>query len=170
MDNASWLSETVPMGREILVVWAGRHRQDDWQCLCDDYRGRLSRWAKVRELPVRVRGGAGGTARLAAEGAAQLAALPEPCWTVALDRRGKMRSSTELAAWLARRIEEWPHPVAFVVGSDLGLAREVRDSARETVSFGPLTLPHQLARLVLYEQLYRALSIGAGIKYHRAPL
>ncbi len=158
------------MGREILIVWAGRRQQDAWQGLCDDYRGRLSRWARVRELPVRARGGGEASARLAAEGAAQLAALPEPCWPVALDRRGEMRSSTELAAWLGRRIEEWPHPLAFLLGSDLGLAAEVRASARETLSFGPLTLPHHLARLVLYEQLYRALSINVGIKYHRGPL
>ncbi len=158
------------MGREILVVWAGRRQRDQWQTLCDDYRERLSRWASVRELPVRVRSGADGGARLAAEGSALLAALPEPCWLVALDRSGRARSSAELARWLAHRIEEWPHPIAFAVGSDLGLAGEVLDGARETLSFGPLTLPHQLARLVLYEQLYRALSIAAGIKYHRGPL
>lgn len=158
------------MGREILIVWAGRRQRSDWQRLCDGYRERLARWARVRELPVKARGGAEAATRLVAEGAAQLAALPEPCWRVALDRRGKMRSSTALAAWLERRIEEWPHPIAFLLGSDLGLADEVRAAASETISFGPLTLPHQLARLVLYEQLYRALSIGAGIKYHREPL
>ena len=157
------------MGREILIVWAGRRQQDDWKRLCDDYRVRLGRWAQVRELPVKVRSGATGPARLEAEGAALLAALPDPCWSVALDSRGKMRSSSELAAWLQRRIDEWPHAIAFLVGSDLGLARSALDSARETISFGPQTLPHQLARLVLLEQLYRALSIGAGIKYHREP-
>ncbi len=158
------------MGREILVVWAGRRQRDDWQRLCDDYRERLSRWARVRELPVKVRGGAESGNRLAAEGAALLAALPDPCWVVALDRRGKARSSTGLAGWLADRIEVWPHPIAFLIGSDLGLAPQVRAEARETISFGPLTLPHQLARVVLYEQLYRALSIEAGIKYHRGSL
>lgn len=158
------------MGREILIVWAGRRQQDDWQRLCDDYRGRIGRWAEVRELVVKAKGSGDDATRLAAEGAAQLAALPDPCWIVALDSRGKMRTSRQLAAWLERRIEEWPHPIAFLVGSDLGLAPEVRASSREIVSFGPATLPHQMARLVLYEQLYRALSIGAGIKYHRGPL
>ena len=158
------------MGREIIVVWAGRRQPDDWQQLCDEYRNRISRWARVRELPVKVRGGGEEAARLSAEGAALVAALPDPCWGVALDQRGKARSSTELAGWLAGRIEGWPHPIAFLIGSDLGLAAEARSAVRETISFGPLTLPHQLARLVLYEQLYRALSIGAGIKYHRGSL
>jgi len=155
------------MGREILVVWAGRHQPDAWQSLCDDYRQRLSRWAVVRDVPVRSKGSGSDSARLTAEGAAQLAALPDPCWPVALDSGGKMRTSRQLATWLRGRIEEWPHPIAFLVGSDLGLAPAVREAAREGISFGPQTLPHQLARLVLFEQLYRALSIGAGIKYHR---
>ena len=99
-----------------------------------------------------------------------MAAVPDPAWVVALDRTGRGRSSEELAAWLARLRADWPHPVAFVIGSDLGLAKEVLENARERISLGPLTLPHELARLVLYEQLYRALCIEAGIKYHRQPL
>jgi 23S rRNA (pseudouridine1915-N3)-methyltransferase len=158
------------MGREILIVWAGRRQQGTWQRLCDDYRKRAGRWAEIRELPVKVKSASDDASRLAAEGAALLAALPDPCWIVTLDSRGKARTSTELASWLERRIEEWPHPIAFLVGSDLGLAPQVRAAAREILSFGPATLPHQLAKLVLYEQLYRALSIGAGIKYHRGPL
>ncbi len=158
------------MGRELLVVWAGRRQQDDWQRLCDDYRQRIGHWVDARELIVKAKNAGDDRSRLAAEGAAQLAALPDPCWIVALDSRGKARSSPALAKWLGRRIEEWPHPIAFLIGSDLGLAPEVRAAARETLSFGPGTLPHQLARVVLWEQLYRALSIGAGIKYHRGPL
>ena len=158
------------MGREILIAWAGRRQQDDWQRLCDDYRGRISHWAAVREIPVKVRGSAEGQKRLTEEGRALLGALPDPCWIVTLDRRGKARDSVATARWLGKLIEEWPHSIAFLVGSDLGLSSEVREAARGSFSLGPLTLPHQLARLVLYEQLYRALSITAGIKYHRGPL
>ena len=111
-----------------------------------------------------------GGDRAAAEGEALLKALPDPVWTVALDRRGRARSSPELAAWLGRTLDGWPHPIAFLVGSDLGLAPAVVAGARTRLSFGPLTLPHELARLVLFEQLYRALSIRSGIKYHREPL
>lgn len=152
------------------MVWAGRPRRDEWQRLCDDYRRRLSHWTRVEEVVVKVRGGGQGARRRAAEAEALRDALPERCWTVALDRRGKARDSEGLARWYRKLNETWPHPLAFLIGSDLGLAPELRAESRETVSFGPMTLPHQLARLVLYEQLYRALSIGAGIKYHRGPL
>jgi 23S rRNA (pseudouridine1915-N3)-methyltransferase len=156
------------MSREILVVWAGRHRRDDWEKLCSGYRRRIGRWIPVRDLPVRARGRGEGKDRRRAEGRVLLAALPDSCWPVALDRRGRMLSSAELSAWLARRLGRG-QPVAFLVGSDLGLGEEALAAARERISFGPLTLPHELARLLLYEQLYRALSIAAGMEYHRQP-
>lgn len=157
------------MARQLLILWAGRHQREPWERLCAGYRSRIERFLEVRDHWIKVRAGA-GRARRRAEGQAMLAALPEPCWTVALDRRGRARGSSQLARWLDRRLTDWPHPLAFVLGSDLGLAAEVGEAARETLSLGPLTLPHELARLVLYEQLYRALSITSGIKYHREPL
>ena len=159
------------MGRELIVVWAGRHRRDDWERLCASYRERIGRQMPLREVPVKARRGAGeGRRRVAAEAESMLAALPEPCWTVVLDREGTARSSGEVAEWLKRRLDGWPHPIAFLIGSDLGVDPSLKQAARERWSLGPLTLPHELARLVLYEQLYRSLSIAAGIKYHRQPL
>ena len=108
--------------------------------------------------------------RLRAEAEALRAIVPERSLTVVLDRRGKQMDSLALAAWLASTRRDWPQPIAFLLGSDLGLDPEIRKSARIRVSLGPLTLPHELARLVLYEQLYRALSIEAGSQYHRRPL
>ena len=158
------------MARELLIVWAGRHRRDEWEALCARYRERIGGFAPMTDQPVRAPKGGPDRVRLAAEGKALLAALPDPCWTVAMDRRGRALSSRELASHLDTVRREWPHPVAFLLGSDLGLSPEVLDTARERLSLGPLTLPHELARLVLYEQLYRALSIRGGIKYHREPL
>jgi 23S rRNA (pseudouridine1915-N3)-methyltransferase len=156
--------------RELLVTWVGRPRRDAWEQLCGDYRQRIARQLPIRDAPVRVRESGEPRPRLREEGRALLAALPDPCWAVALDRRGPAPSSLELAERLGARLEAWPHPVAFLVGSDLGLDGAVLERADERLSLGPLTLPHQLARLVLYEQLYRALSLAAGIKYHRLPL
>ncbi len=158
------------MGRELLILWAGRRRRDAWERMSQPYRERIEREVPLTERIVRVAGAGEGRSRRQAEGKALLAALPEPCWTVAVDRRGKSRSSRELADWLGRRRSEWPHPVAFLLGSDVGLSSEVMAQARDSLSFGPLTLPHELARLVLYEQLYRALSILAGMNYHRPRL
>jgi 23S rRNA (pseudouridine1915-N3)-methyltransferase len=159
------------MGRELIVVWPGRPQRDEWEALCERYRGRIGRWTAIRDLPVRA-GPRRGPSRVRqeSEGEALLAALPEPCWTIGLDRRARALDSKGLAARLRDLSEDWPHPVAFLIGSDLGLSRAALERCRERLSLGPLTLPHELARLVLYEQLYRALSILAGIKYHREPL
>ncbi len=158
------------MARELLILWAGRHRRDVWESLCADYRERIERWMPVREVVVRAKSAGDDRARLAAEGEALLAALPDPCWTVALDRRGRETSTEELARRMGKLRDEWPHPVAFVLGSDLGLDRSVLDAARWRLSLSKMTFPHELARLLLYEQIYRVLSIHAGIKYHRPPL
>lgn len=158
------------MAREYLIVWAGRHRRDSWDALVGDYLGRIRHWNPVREVPVKVRRAGDDASRLVAEGEAILAALPDPCWLVALDRRGRNLSSEDLAARLERLGRDWPHPVAFVLGSDLGLAPAVLAAARLTLSFGKMTFPHELARVMLAEQVYRALCIQAGIQYHRQSL
>jgi 23S rRNA (pseudouridine1915-N3)-methyltransferase len=157
------------VGRELVVVWAGRHHRSSWEEICDSYRRRIVRWVPVRDLPVRARTSPDDPQRQRAEGQALLAAVPQPAWLVALDSRGETLDSDQLADRLARLKTEWPHPVVFLIGSDLGLDRAVLDAARWTLSLGRLTLSHELARVVLYEQLYRALSIEAGMSYHREP-
>ena len=158
------------MARELVVVWAGRHQRSNWEEICASYRKRIARLATVRDVPVRARAAPDDPQRMKAEGAALLAALPPSAWAFALDSRGETLTSEQFAARLARLKEEWPHPVAFLIGSDLGLDRAVLDGARAVLSLGPLTLSHELARVVLYEQLFRALSIEAGMSYHREPL
>ena len=158
------------MTRELLICWAGRHRRDAWEDLCADYRQRIERWMPVREIVVKTKGTGEGRERRAAEGEALLAALPDPCWLIALDRRGKGLSTNDLARRLGTLQEEWPHPVAFAIGSDLGLDPAVLSAARLRLSLSALTFPHEIARLLVYEQLYRVLSIHAGIKYHRGPI
>ena len=158
------------MARELVVLWAGRHQRSHWEEICASYRKRIGHLATVRDVPVRARAGAEDPQRRKVEGQALLAAVPPSSWTIALDSRGEALSSEQLAVRLARLKAEWPHPVAFLIGSDLGLDPAVTDAARFVLSFGPMTLSHELARVVLYEQLYRALSIEAGMSYHREPL
>ncbi len=158
------------MARELLILWAGRRRRDAWDRMCQPYRERIQRHLPIRESVVKVAGEGESRTRRQSEGRALLAGLPSPCWSVAVDRRGSARSSRELASWLGKLRREWPHPIAFLLGSDVGLSSELLAASRDSLSFGPLTLPHELARLVLYEQLYRALSILAGMNYHRPRL
>ncbi len=158
------------MARELAVAWIARHRRKEWDRLCDEYGRRISRFQTFREIPVRSRSERDPRTQLKVEGEQLLAALPDPCWIVALDRRGPAMSSTSFAASLQGTVEQWPHAIVFVLGSDLGLDAGVLEAARQRLSLGKMTLPHELARLVLYEQLYRALTIQAGISYHRVPL
>ena len=100
------------------------------------------------------------------EGARVLAALPKNARVVALDGRGRMHSSEQLAA----RMEHWRgqgRDLAFLVGGPEGHAPEVLARVDERWSLGPLTLPHMLVRLIVAEQLYRAASILANHPYHR---
>ena len=85
----------------------------------------------------------------------------------ALCVEGKQISSEELAEMLAQRAGSGAGDIAFVIGSSHGLDDRVKQAAKARISMGRITLPHQLARLVLTEQLYRACTINAGMKYHK---
>lgn len=146
-------------------------RMPDWVADgFDEYRKRLS-----RELPldlVEIRLGVRGKGRDPAraindEGAAVRAALPKDVHIVALDGRGTAWSSEQLAAELKRwRMEG--RDLAFLIGGPDGHAADVLSNAHQRWSLGPLTLPHMLVRLVVAEQLYRAVTMLAGHPYHRA--
>ena len=155
------------MARELIIAWAGRHQRSAWETLTEGYRKRLSRWARIRDRPVRAAAAGSDDRRRQLEGEALLAAAPDPSWSIALDSGGKAFSSEDLSSYLTRLSHEWPHPLVFFIVSDLGLDVAVTESSRLVLSFGPMTLPHEMARLVLYEQIYRALSIEKGINYHR---
>lgn len=101
------------------------------------------------------------------EGQAILASVRRGAFLVALCVEGKPISSEELAALVEQRAVSGGGDMAFVIGSSHGLAPAVKAAARQRVSLGRITLPHQLARLVLTEQLYRAFSINHHIKYHK---
>jgi 23S rRNA (pseudouridine1915-N3)-methyltransferase len=104
---------------------------------------------------------------LSAEGERILKRLPAGAYAISLDRdKGKQRSSEELALRLEDLGISGRSHVAFVIGGPLGLSPEVLQRADELWSFGRITLPHALARAVLLEQLYRAVKIQRGEKYH----
>ena len=99
------------------------------------------------------------------EGEAILHAVRKGAYLVALCVEGKQISSEELADLLAQRAGSGAGDVAFVIGSSHGLDERVKRAAQARISLGRITLPHQLARLVMTEQLYRACTINAGMKY-----
>lgn len=156
------------MIRRATIVAVGRLR--GWAAEgCDDYLTRLRRYFPVEVVEVQEEDMNRRTSEevLAAEGQRLLKRLPDGVHFVALDlERGKLFSSEELARKLDSLGGSGRSHVAFVLGGPLGLSPGVLDRADELLSFGPITLPHALARVVLLEQLYRAVKIQRGEKYH----
>ena len=135
-----------------------------------EYRKRLSRELPLElvEIPLGARGKGRDPARaIGEEGHAVLAALARDVQVVALDGRGKPWSSEQLAEQLAQW-RQGGRDLAILVGGPDGHADAVLARADQQWSLGPLTLPHMLVRLVVAEQLYRAMTILEGHPYHRA--
>jgi 23S rRNA (pseudouridine1915-N3)-methyltransferase len=136
----------------------------------DEYSKRLRKplQFELREIPVATRrAGENPQNAVAREGANMLAALGRDDFVVALDIAGDSMSTLQLSAWLGRRMDAG-RPLAFMIGGPDGLAPQCLERADSRWSLSPLTLPHALARVVVVEQIYRAMSLLAGHPYHRA--
>jgi 23S rRNA (pseudouridine1915-N3)-methyltransferase len=88
-------------------------------------------------------------------------------YVFALDERGKQLSSKDFARQLEKQMQTGVRSLAFVIGGAFGLSEKIRQRANYVLSLSELTLPHQLTRLVLVEQLYRAHTIMRGVSYHK---
>lgn len=155
---------------KIRVAWLGRPSASPYEKQVETYRKRVDRRWPAEDRPLRPVGG--GRARdpdrilrLEAE------AIERQCeagWhVVALDEKGRDRDSQGFATRLAALEDGGKPGVVFIVGSDLGLDRSFVERADEVVSLSSMTLPHLLARLVLWEQLFRSTQILGGGAYHR---
>lgn len=150
----------------LTLLAVGRLRPA-YRALCDEYRGRLEHYCDVTEHEVKEASRAPTPARqLELEAEALDGKLPEGATVVALDRTGTAWSSEALA----EKLDRWrtaAKPVAFVIGGSHGLAPALTAAADARWSLGALTLPHELARVVVCEQLYRAWTILRGEPYHK---
>lgn len=152
------------------VVAVGKLKEKFWVQACAEYVKRLGAYAKVemREVADIDPARAGGVeASRAREGQEILAAIPARSHVILLAIDGKKRSSEQFSAHLDELALRGKSDLTFVIGGSDGVSPEVRARANETFSFGPITLPHNLARVVLLEQLYRACKISRGEPYHK---
>lgn len=154
----------------LRVLWHGRPAASPYEDQVAIYRKRVSRLWPAEDVPLRPRaGGRSSDPRrtLREEGRTVLRHLPERWRLVALDEHGEALTSEELAEKVGGAEAAGQPGLAFVIGSDLGLDPELLDAAWLRLSLGRLTLPHLLARLVLWEQLFRCADIRSGGGYHR---
>ena len=155
---------------KITVVAVGKLKERFWADACAEYAKRLSAYATVKMVEIADRDPAksgGEEAGRALEGKGILAAIPEHSHVVLLDIGGKERSSEEIASHLDDLMLRGESSITFVIGGSFGVSPEVRACADERLSFGRITLPHNLARVVLLEQVYRAFKIMRGEPYHK---
>ncbi len=153
---------------KILIVAVGRLKERHWREAADEYLKRLRPYATVEIIEVPDRDvSADEPKALKAEAEGILKALPESAHVVVLEPGGVQQSSEELAAWMELAGIEGRSTIAFVVGGAAGLDVSVLKRANERLSLGPMTFPHQLARVILLEQVYRGFLIMRGEPYHR---
>jgi 23S rRNA (pseudouridine1915-N3)-methyltransferase len=150
---------------KLSVVAVGRAKRGPETSLFERYQGRLGWPMTVRE--VEEKRPLPPAERMAREGALLLAAVPDGAARVVLDERGATVDSAAFAALLGRWRVEGRKEVAFLIGGADGHAQAVRDGADLILSLGAMTWPHQLVRVLLAEQLYRADCILSNHPYHR---
>ncbi len=133
-----------------------------------DYEGRAARYWPLDIVEVKEESGRSTSSGLVREREAErlLARLPSDAKVVACDPGGESLDSDAFATWLTG-LRDTAQSIAFVIGGAHGLGDAVRQRASRRLSLAPWTLPHELARLVLAEQLYRAGTIARGEPYHK---
>jgi 23S rRNA (pseudouridine1915-N3)-methyltransferase len=155
----------------LLRVIAAGTRMPDWvNAGFDDYAGRLTQEYRLelKEIALGQRSSNASTQQaMTKEGERMLAAIPSKAFIVALQVNGKSMSSEQLAAFLQARAQEG-RDIAFLIGGPDGIAPELDAKANLRWSLSSLTLPHALARVIVAEALYRAVTIVKGHPYHRA--
>lgn len=153
----------------VYLVCVGKLKEAYWRDAVAEYQKRLSRFCRLEIVEVAESKNVSRAAKdveraVAEEGERILAALKGN--VVVLDLAGREATSEELAAYVKGAVDRG-EVLTFVIGGSDGLSPAVKARASYTVRFGKVTLPHQLCRVVVAEQLYRAFCINAGVLYHK---
>jgi 23S rRNA (pseudouridine1915-N3)-methyltransferase len=158
---------------KITVIGVGRLKEKYWQAAIDEYSKRLSKYVKldIIEVPDEK-----APENLSAaeeeivkknEGERILKNIKDGAYVIALAINGKMLGSEELSEFLNERMVRGAGHIVFVIGGSLGLSPEVLDRADYKLSFSKMTFPHQMMRVILLEQFYRAVKIMKNEPYHK---
>ena len=156
----------------IKIICVGKLKEKYWDAACSEYLKRLGGYCnpsvvEVKEAKLPANASAADELNVInKEGSDILAKIDSGDYVIALDIQGKELGSEDLAKKISD-ISFNNSKIDFVIGGSLGLSDEVKRRADLRLSFGKITLPHQLARVVLLEQIYRAFKINAGETYHK---
>ena len=152
------------------LIWPRSNADAELASVVERYFNRIKHFFPIEVIevpPQRGRQSKNDMAIMRADSARLLAAIPAQGYVIALDERGRSIDSLKFAKWLERLTIDQPHGVTFVMGGDLGLDESVRQRADHVLSLSAMTLPHQMARAVLLEQIYRACTLIRNIPYHK---
>lgn len=155
---------------KIRIIQAGSQSDAELSAVADRYVNRIKHFLPVEIVsisPERGRQKSDDAAIIRAQSARLVAAIPDRGTVVVLDQRGEVLDSLKFAKWLERMTIDSPHGVTFVLGGDTGFDDSVRNRADKLLSLSAMTLPHQLARVILLEQIYRACTLMRNISYHK---
>jgi 23S rRNA (pseudouridine1915-N3)-methyltransferase len=152
----------------LTIACVGRPRAYAAEAV-QDYLDRIARFAPVRLVPVRAERDADRDPVVARrrEGERLLGAIPKGATVVALDARGQSMTSEAFSTELCKLADQGTREVAFLVGGPVGLSEEVLQKSGRVLSLSAMTLAHEIALVVLCEQIYRALAIARGHPYHK---
>ena len=155
----------------LNIIAVGKMRESYYKGGVEDYLSRIQKMLPIRQIEVPVGTGeesnGGGKGAIIREAANIEKALPSGGKLITLDSKGKSMTSEQFSDWLQEAmLASVPH-VSFVIGGAWGLAPKLVERSDLSLSLSSMTFPHELARLVLAEQIYRALSLWKGLPYHK---
>lgn len=155
---------------KIKIINVGKTKEKFLQMGEKEFQQRLSRYCQVEWLVIKdekIVAGKSEQQIKANEAGRILQQIAPRSWSVALDRTGKPMSSEDFADWLQKKMNGGDSELEFIIGGALGLDPAVLKSANQVMSLSTMTFTHEMSRLILLEQLYRAFTILRGEKYHK---
>ncbi len=155
---------------KIKFYWIGATKESRLLSLEQEYLDRIKKFipAEIRTVPEqKKKDPRGRSAQLAKEGQKLLSMIPPGSTVVVLDEKGEEPSSPKLAKWLEKKTSGSSPEIAFVIGGYWGLPEEIRSRADKTLALSRMTFPHEIARVLLLEQVYRAFTINNNLPYHK---
>ena len=157
----------------VTVLCVGKLKESYWRDACAEYEKRLKPFCRFSLLEVAEErlpdnpSAAQMAMTIEAEGKRLLERIPKDCAVIPMCIEGKEMDSAALSARMDKLAVEGTSHIAFIIGGSWGLSEAVKNRASLRLSMSPMTFPHQLARVMLLEQIYRAFQISTGGKYHK---